>query len=225
MISVLIPYRAGDRHHDANWAWTHERWRKLLPHVELIVQTDDGGNSTAEFNHPLALNRAAAKATHDLLLVADIDIVPDPDWIDRAVEAVKNGAPWVATERYLKLSKHATRRLLLRPPAANIAFGPSLEEPPIVGSCAPPVLITREGFEASGGYDERIGWWGPDDGIFRICVDTFWGPLERVKGDALHLWHPRPDPIHRHQDAQHTLVFAYQDAAGDKEAVQAVRYG
>lgn len=228
MISVLVPYRPGDPQHDRNWDWTRRRWLALMPGAEMIVCSDDrtAGASTAEFNHPLALNRCAALAGGEIYVIADIDIVPDPFWIERAIACVeKELAPWVVAERYCKLDRLSTERILARDPASRLANGLDYEEPPITASCAPPVVISREGFEAAGGYDERIAWWGADDGVFRICADTFWGDMQRVRGDALHLWHERTEALHPHQQAQHDLVFDYMAAAGNPEAVGEVRYG
>src|SRR4051794_3600058 len=107
-ISVLVPYRPDGGYRDRNWEWNERRWRALFPSCELVVEADDGGSSPAEFNHPRALNRAAARASGDFFVVADVDIVPDPAWLARAAQAIEKGAKWCVCSEYLKLGARSS---------------------------------------------------------------------------------------------------------------------
>lgn len=206
MISVLCPYRPDGAHHDANWEAVRPLWESL-PDSELIVEGDGNVGEPVTFHHSKAVNTAARRASGDLFLIADIDILPDHAWVSRAVEAIKSGAFWVTTETYEKQGEDGG--------IAEVVFS----------SCAPPLLMPREAFELVGGYDERFRYWGADDGALRICIDTLWGPLQRVEGAARHLWHPPAPFIHEHEPAQQQLLFRYIAAAGDPDAVREVRFG
>lgn len=231
MLSVLVPYRPDNGYRDRAWAWLDARYQKTLPEFEMIVSSDQGGLSPGQFNHPLAINRAAEHATGDVFLIADADTAFDPEWVTEAVRLVASGeAPWVLPQQYVKITRMYTEWLLDSDPACPIAMTDSIPAEWIgYGvSWAGLVVVPRAGFETVGGYDERYAWWGPDDSSFGLSMDTLHGPHVRLPGAAFHLWHPQPisDTYHHgHFDEQRELAERYQAAAGDVEAMTKVRFG
>jgi hypothetical protein len=121
--SVVVPYRPGEANRDAAWAWVRTRWERLFPQAELVLESDDraDGPDPAEFNHPLAINRAVERASHDVIIVADADTAFAPEFITTAVDAVDRGVhPWVLPLEYRKIDRESTARILATDPADPI---------------------------------------------------------------------------------------------------------
>lgn len=226
-LSVLVPYRPDGGHRTRAWEWLARRYAEM-PDVELVVRGDDGGANPGEFNHPLAINRAAAAATGDVFMIADCDTAFDYAWVRRAHDMVHGrDAPWVLPRFYAKLDKRSSERLLHGAPDAGIDkftaewIGDSV-------SVAGLVVIGRDAFEYVGGYDERFAFWGSDDVAFALSVDTLVGRHVRLEGSAYHLWHPQPLTQtygHARHREQYQLTELYKAAVGDGRAMSAVRYG
>jgi hypothetical protein len=226
VISVLVPYRPDGGHRDRAWEWIRRRWTEF--DVELVIEADDGGEHPGEFNHPRAINRAAARAAGDVFIVADADTAFDPAWVRDAVHRVTDGAArWCLPRCYDKLTEASTAKLLAGAPTAAIGAydvewcGDSV-------SWAGLVVVPREAFDRVGGYDERIAWWGADDVCFGLTMDALWGRHTRVAGAAMHLWHPQPSEHtygHRRHPGQQALVNRYVAAAENPEAIRKVRFG
>jgi hypothetical protein len=212
-VSVLVPYRPSTAHRNGLWDWVQRRWRQLLPDFELIVESDDGGQNPGQFNHPLAINRAATRASGSVFVVADADTTfLDPEWMLDACDLVgAKAAPWVLPLHYDKVDRPSTRDLVTRRPSDPIdTYGYEWRG----DSCAWSgiVVVPREGFERVHGYDERYAWWGADDGAFAACMNLAWGQAKRPDGVALHLWHPAPDSETKFSpgfDANQELTFRY----------------
>lgn len=228
MLSVIVPYRPDGGHRDRSWEWVRSRWEALLPRADIVIGTDDGGSSPGEFNHPLAINRAVADSVGDVLLIADADTAFDPLWVERANLLVEYGeAPWIMPMYYDKLTERFSSwvleqdpRLIIEPTADDIDWRGSNV------SWAGLIMVSRTAFNFVGGYDERFAWWGADDVAFGLTMDALIGRHLRLKGSAFHLWHPQPasDTQHPHSAAQNRLVEKYKAAAGDKRAMQLVRF-
>lgn len=81
------------------------------------------------------------------------------------------------------------------------------------------VAFSRRTWLAVGGFDERFGVWGGDDGAFHYSSRALFGETRRVTGsNMIHLWHPRlpqSEPGHPEYRAQWRLVERYRDADPD----------
>lgn len=228
MLSVLVPYRPDGGHRDRIWRWLSERWATLHPDVEVITDSDDGGATPGQFNHPLAINRAAARARGDVFLIADCDTAANAGWVRTALDLVERGkAPWVLPTLYIQTTEHSAAKLLAEPADVRIPAGIEAQWVGENVSWAGLVMVPRAAFEKIGGYDERFAYWGPDDAAFGITMDTLHGTHRRLSGAAFHIWHPQPitDTFHHgHFDEQRELVERYQAAAGDPDAIRTVRF-
>lgn len=235
MISVLVPYRPDGAHRQRTWDWLRQRWAMLCPEAEVIVQGDDGGAHPGQFNHPLAINRAAERASHDVFIVADCDTAFDPGWVREAARLVAAEAePWVMPRFYDKLTARATDILLSSSPATpldedNIAPMVAQREWRGDSICwSGLVVVHRSGFETVGGYDERIAWWGGDDICFGLTMDALVGRHHRLDGSAVHCWHPAPSEQtygHERHAVQQELVDRYITAAENAAHLRHVRFG
>jgi hypothetical protein len=225
VFSVLVPYRPDGGHRDLSWAWIERRWHAAFnpSECELLIGGDDGGESPAQFNHPLAINRLAAQAAGDVFIIADADTAFDPWWIRQAVFQVREGAPWVLPVEYRKLTEEATAYAITLNPVARL----DRLDTEWIGNCeamSGQVVVPRTGFDRVRGYDERFRWWGADDRCFAWAMDTLWGEVVRLPGACYHLWHPQPldhTQGHREHRAQHVgIVEEYEKAAGNVTAMR-----
>lgn len=228
-VSVLIPYRSDGRYRDmAFLRHVRPRWQALQEQgFELIVQSPVDGKSPAEFNHPAAINAAAARAKGEIFLIADADTTWAPDDLPaRLVAAVHEGAPWAMPRRYATLTLPQSRKLVtsISPPDESL-----LQKAGWVGDSvnwSGLVCVPRAGFDAVKGYDERYEFWGADDVAFGLSLDTLHGAHVRVEGSCLHLWHPTPldhNYGHRRNREQAALTERYKHAAGDWGATWGLR--
>lgn len=227
-VSILVPYGPAGAERERAWAWNEQRWRRLLPEAELVVASPDHVGVPGEFNRPLAINRAAEIATGDVFVIADSDTAVAEEPLFEATWLVwKQNVPWVLPQRYVRLDE-ATSDAWLRQepesePPASWPDGVAEEWPANVSGN---VVVTRENFEAVGGFDERFKGWGWDDGAFACAVSTLCGdPLRLVGHFAWHLWHPRPpeDSVWGPYAArQQQLGGRYVEASGNEDAMRAL---
>lgn len=190
-LSVLVPWRPSDDGYRArSLAWLRRRYHALLPDAQLVI-----ANSNAErFNRSEARNNAFNYSDGDVLLIADADTVFHPHLIELAAMMVADGdAPWIIPYdegRYYNLGQRRTDELLAGDPAADIPE-PTDEDDweHKLTSWAGLLVVSRDGYETAGGYDERFAGWGYEDNAFRAALDHRVGTHTRLKGHCEHLWH------------------------------------
>lgn len=228
-VSVLIPYGQPDGEtgewRNRSFEWVRARWKYLCPGYEVIVAAPDRHDDPGRFNRPQAINRAAARASGDVLIIADADTAFDEGWPASAVDAVtRGGAPWVLPYIYRKLDRDSTADLVRKGPTAELTG--TIEEQTEF-SWSGLVVVSRVGFETVGGFDERFTGWGHDDIAFGLCAEALIGHHRRPGGQALHLWHPTPlehNYGHATNGEQYALAQRYI-AATDESAMREVRFG
>ncbi len=223
-LSALVAYRATeDGHRDEAWR------RRVLPYLTLVADeviveapapAGDGGPD--DFNKPAAINRARARATGDVLLVADADTHPgDVGAMVRLLVTPWRFVPWVLPQRYVKLNEEATRDALYGPARA---FSP--EDYEWVGngvSWSAGVVVRASDFDLVGGYDERFSRWGADDVAFARMMNVLVGEVERHPCACYHYWHPGADG-RAQPGEQHDLMYRYLEA-DSADDLHAVRFG
>lgn len=247
-LSILVPYRPDGAERDAAWRnvvspfWSRvvDQWRA---DAELIVESPkpSGPGHPGDFNHPLAINRAAARARGDLLLVADADTLPDADYPRLAEAAIRrHSAQWALPRFYRKLSSSASINVGSTARWARASRNPVKTNGGAVDWRLPEgyyewigdsvswsgcVAIPRRAFRDVGGYDERIAWWGADDVAMGLTLTTLYGEPARLAGVS-HFWHPTPldhNYGHPQHASQQALVDEYIAAAGDPQEIRRVR--
>ena len=188
-ISILIPFRdTGDRIDQLNWL--QERWSKLFPEAEVIIESDDGQDP---FSKTIAVNRAFKKASSDIIAIVDADVWLDPKILKDSAEAIRSGkSVWVRPcETVYRLDKDFTMNLISFSP--DTAFPLVKEEncERITGTVGLVCVFSREQFEAVGGMDERFRGWGWEDTVWNITLDGIFGKADLWPHIVYHLWHPR----------------------------------
>lgn len=219
-VSVIVPFRGDGAQRTRNWEWLRRHYEQAYPDWELIVgECPDGAWSKGR-----AVNEAAARASGDVLVVADADVVLPFGALQQAVDALES-APWVIPHRMVfRLSDKGTQALMNGEIAvAATCRRTMMVKPPKLG---PPgggvAVVGHEDFTQAGGVDPRFEGWGGEDISFARALDTLAGPHRRLEEVLWHLWH-RPmerRPRQRASEASEALANRYLDANGDPVAMK-----
>lgn len=187
--SVLIPWRE-DPARKRILDWVLDRWSGFPGLKEIRL----GESPEGDFNRSVALNDAADRAKGDVYVVADADTTyADPDVMRLAIDGVASGvAPWALPyARYYNLREPITERML-----AGDTEG-AFREPAsedydhcLLDSVSGIVVVSAQGWERIGGFDERFTGWGHEDRAFASALTAMVGPCRRYASAVFHLWHP-----------------------------------
>jgi len=178
-----------------------------------VVHWGGGGR---DFTRARAINAAIRSHT-----VAPIVVQSDPDSLvpltrlQQAIEAARRSEGLVVPHnRYLYTSREAVARIYDGKPWQHV----QVEDCDTVGpdGLGNVVVFSRATWRKAGCFDERFGLWGGDDAAFAYATTAFCGPVRRLSGDMVHLWHPRlpqSDPSHPAYVEQFAILATYRDAA------------
>lgn len=187
-VSVVIPFKTDDGPRATIFQWMVAWWQAALPAAELIIE-----HSLDEpFCLAAARNRGAARATGDVLVIADADMVCERAALLEAIAHVRQHGGWALPYDVLDLLDEPTTAAMLATPADP---GTPLPEDGCsernLSSVSGVVVVPSAGWTAVHGQDERFLGWGYEDIAFQHALDTLWGPLHRVPARLVHLHHPR----------------------------------
>lgn len=209
--SALIPYKADFGRRDLLWSYVLKRYKKLMPQIEICVGIDQHN----PFCRSKAVNNAAKKASGDVFLIVDADVIFEPELIEEIREQIPKH-PWIASCKYgYLLTKEATDRLLGEGPQTKIQIKQEdiLQNVTIFGTFLN--AVPRRLFDDIGGFDERFIDWGGEDQAFARALETLCGPHFRLEGVNYHLWHEPANEFHPHYDSYINLLQRYYDATGN----------
>ncbi len=215
-ISVLIPYKKqNDSHRELLWANIKQRYKILMPELEICMGLDD----SAIYNRARAINNAAKQATGNVFILTDADVVFSTEIINRILP-IMNDHPWIVpfTNGY-KLTQAATERLISEGLPNSISIGQSDVEISFNFPGTFISVVTRENFFKVRGMDERFEGWGGEDDAFRYTLETLCGKHFRLPGEVFHLWHKPAEINNEYHDKNLKLLQRYYAAQDDKAAM------
>jgi len=184
-LSVLVPYKPDQGPRDEIFRWISAFYRKYMPFAEICL----GHSKSQLFSRAQAINDAASKAKTDCFLIADNDLIYDPDQILKA-KAMLAGHPWIIPySKVHNIQEDSTKKLLRTEPVWPLGR-PVRTVVRAQGTHGGLTLIPRKHFEAVNGFDERFVGWGGEDDAFAYSVDTICGRHRRLEAEIYHLWHP-----------------------------------
>jgi hypothetical protein len=160
-VSILVPWRANQPRRAAVWDWCRAVWGETGYEV---VAADDG--LTGPFSRSRAYNRAFTVSTGDVVIPMGANHIAHQREIEAVVKlAVENG--WCRTfDHIANITPVDTDRLLAGEPFSLGMLLNSFPHP-MPSSCA----MTREAWNAVGGYDERFGTgYGYEDAAIRNAL-------------------------------------------------------
>lgn len=207
-VTVAFIYRAGCEWREKSKAVVEQRYREILPDAKFVIA--DSGHEV--FNRAASRNKAVKLAESGIVVIADTDILPNPDSLKSAIEGAKNGGMHLGYDYYRALIKEATERYYLRKcDADRLQKSHDSRE----STCGIVVIRCDEWWRA-GGMDERFNGWGWEDTAFACAVKTMLGDHTYHKGTVNHLWHPSAVRVHSDQyQANKALCERYMRANGD----------
>lgn len=231
-VSIVTARRADHGWRDQLWAHCLTRWRGLPWPV-----TENSGPD-GPFSRSGAINAAAARSEPwDVLLIVDGDVILES--LGQAVDAVELAATSgrvVYAHDHLTMFEDPADRFADSHTARNATWAvlqgadPGVtaraagftRHPNTWSSCiAVPDLLWRE----VGGFDERFVGWGWEDLAFMCSTFAIAGGVDRIRGDAYHLWHHRmweANEGSQHHNANMVLGQRYLAAKLDADAMRAI---
>lgn len=207
--AVCVLWRPGDPWRERLWAYCRARWEAAG--LKPTTAAGRGGLWAAR-------NEAAAKAGEwDAALFADADItLGEPEQAWAALERAAASRSYVAFSQLVDLSAEGTEQALAGTSLAECAAADIFYDS-WIGAFA----IGRPLWGELGGYDERFAPFSGQDVAIIHAAATL-GSLERVAGDAYHLWHERGGDQPGHPPAGSPLWPRYQAATGKPRAMRAL---
>lgn len=224
---VLVPRRT-DPERDRLWEWVRRFWE-----TQVGLPIFEGWHCDGPFNRSAAINQASAMAGDwSVAAIIDADVILWHKMVEGAIErALRTGGPVLAYTERDQLTAQGTPQVLAQDPTAvDLRSAPRLwrrwVRGRLRGSCSSCYVVTRELWEAVGGFDECFVGWGWEDVAFRIATETASGqPLFKIPGVLFHLWHTVSSgnqPTSPTLLANQARCDRYKAAAGDQEAMAGI---
>lgn len=203
-VSVLIPFAGVDEYRVAARDWIIDRYHREHRDWEIIEASSDG-----VWRKGVAVDSAAARASHDVFVIADADLFIDPGVLDHAARLVQDSVPWVVPHgKVFRLNRSATAHTM----NGIQRRAPVVRSPYLGPAGGGIVVLTRAAYDTVHGIDNRFEGWGGEDISFGWALDTLVGPHVRLGADLFHLWHPHSAPRGRGSKPSEALAGQYRDA-------------
>lgn len=218
-ISILIPFKGDNGIRSAALQWALRFYQNVMPEAEICI----GENNDWFFNRSKAINAAAEKATRNIFVLADADVIYDPDLLIESIHSLEK-APWVIPfNRILDLSREKTEETLEMEPFWPLLFADGEFNDLKINKLFAGKLnvFTREAFEKAGSYDERFLGWGCEDDAFLLAMNTLCGQFVSLNRPIYHFWHPYVGADNNpHYKRNLKRLYRYQQVNGDPIKMQ-----
>jgi len=216
-VSILIPYKNSNNHRKKAFEWVVERYKKLYPEYELVLQKDE----SKSFHKTRTFNKAFKKSTGDIIVMADADIFFTKELLTKAVSKLND---WIVPYKvYIALNTRCSNLLIRESPDMDIRKFKLQIKTSSMNSVGGLLVLRREVYEAVNGCDERFKGWGCEDTAFARCLKTMYGEPDRLEHNIYHIWHPRARNASIHDgsfEKNKKLSLEYKRAVGDKDAMK-----
>lgn len=210
-VAVVIAYQDRGCPHRARAFTFVDGWYRA--HGFTVIVNGDGAPG---FTRASAINAAIQSTRARVIVQSDPDSLVPEQQLWAAIDAARRAEGLVIPhDQYLYLLPEATEQIYQGVHHWADADAQDCEVPPGKGQ-GNVVVFSRTTWHRSGRFDERFPLWGGDDAAFAYATEAFCGPLRRVPGKMIHLWHPRlpqSAPGHPAYAAQFAILAAYRDAA------------
>lgn len=219
-VSVMMPYTSDDEHRQAARRYVLDWYATRFPAWEIVE-----GDCPGEWSKGRALADAAARAAHDILVVADADSIVPADVLADAARRVAAGANWVVPHKLVyRFDQAPTDRIYAgTEPAPNPAWCRGRR--PYVGVAGGGIVVlTRQAWDTVGGIDPRFAGWGGEDISLARALETLVGPPVRLRAPLFHLFHPQELQGRRRRGSPESEALAgrYLDAHGKADVMRAL---
>jgi len=191
---VLVPRRDDGGRRDEIWAWV----RKWMETHHEDYEIFEGYDDHEVFSMATARNNAArAAGDWDVAVILDSDTLAEPDvLIDAVTRASMSTRMIIAGDIRICMDKRSTDNTLEsgapwfpRPeghlPKNGFGVNDAIYGEPSSGV----VVVSRQLWDAMGGYLECLQGWGFEDNILLTCANIFGDGVMWLPGTIYHLWH------------------------------------
>lgn len=215
-VALIVPFRGGEPHRDRAWEYVRAHYATHHPGWEVVVADCPG-----TWAKGAAVNAAVASTDADVLAIVDADLFIDPAVLEHAVDlapTVPFVVPHITVHRLDEPSTEALYagrtqpRTLTKQPYEGLVGGGM-------------VVLTREAFDTVHGMDERFLFWGSEDIVFGMAMETLVGPHHRLFGELWHCFHPYVAHPNRVPEESDRLVRLYDAARYHPAQMRAVIAG
>jgi GT2 family glycosyltransferase len=184
-ISFIIPFKACNNERDTIFEWVKKRISILYPLAEKIVCD----YRVEPFSRGRAINTGAKKATRDILVLLDADIIFDENVINNAIKLLENSSWVIPFTQYCTITAPDSERILKQKPDVILETTKPFKACVFNHTLGAINIIRRADFLKIGGFDERLLGWGFDDNVFAHKADVLLGKHTRLEGNIYHLYH------------------------------------
>lgn len=216
-LSVLIPYQPDGGPRDEALSFVLRFYKHILPSADICI-----GEIGADepFSRSRAINRAASRASGSIFIIADGDIVYDPQLVADSVRWIEQGRWVIPFSRINRLTQRISRLVIEGEAIWPLETEPDTRDEHAAFFVGGLNIVGRGAFERIGGYDERFIGWGGEDEAFAYTMDTLVGEHIRLDGLMYHFWHPFVGPQgNPHYEHNYRLFERYRAARGNKESM------
>jgi N-terminal domain of galactosyltransferase len=186
-VSILLPISGDLGARGEAFKWVLKFYETLMPEAEICIGKHDG----YPFSKSKAVNDAARKATRNIYVIADTDVIYDPKIIVKSVKLLDDHAIVIPVSSRKLLTESSTKDLLNTTPSWPLKE--KYESDKMKNTKGLLNVLKRHDFEKVGGFDERFEGWGAEDSAFVDSVCFACGKKAQLKYYAIHLWHPQAD--------------------------------
>ena len=204
VISVIIVYRDSGADRRSNLMCVANWYSRVFPSADVHVVEQDKephlkpsqlpGNVNLVFTYqPRLFNRAwgfnvgSAKASRDLLLFSDADVVMTRGAVEDAVRLARWFGAVKPYWKWLSLDAAQTARIRRNPGLQMHDWHGKYRDSTLCGGA---ILLTRRAFDTLGGWPEEFEGWGYEDSAQGVKVSRLL-PSVRLPYRGYHLWHGR----------------------------------
>ncbi|WP_246031834.1 galactosyltransferase-related protein, partial [Salibacterium salarium] len=187
--SFIIPFETDHGPREKAFHWIKKYYKTVIKDAEICV----GTCHTKPFSKSKAVNNAAKKASGNILIIVDADIICSPALISKAIKLLHDNV-WIIPYTQVKnITTTSTKKLLQTSPFWPLPT--AVETQTVYKEKILPAgginIIPKTCFKKVGGFDERFYGWGGEDDAFACSVDTLCGSHKRLQASIYHLWHPK----------------------------------
>ena len=219
-IIVVVPYRPDNGHRDRLWHYLRDNYWPQFP-WEIVT----GQHLQGPFNRSAAINQATQGDDWDLAVIADSDtFVPAEQLHEAVAQTIITRRMTSALNAVVELNQRTTLDILNGKRTLHDGqFGADCVRTGDIQTQSSMIVVPRTLWDRHPLFDERfVGWGGEDNAAWRTAVIL--GGVDRISGNAYHLWHPPAAGKFRGLDYQRNLKLwrRYQNAT-TIEDLQAIR--
>lgn len=195
-VAILVPRREDYGRRDEIWSWVRAWLGTHHPDWPIYEGRDD----SEVFSMAKARNNAARLAGDwDVGLIMDADTIGPPDVVEDAVQRARRSLNLVvAGNTRMCMDLDSSNRIMdsgiwFPQPEGNLSKTGTGASDSIYGEPSSGVMaISRQLWDATGGYVESMSGWGYEDLVFLAQANLFGdGVVWMPRGILLHFWHPR----------------------------------